>query len=290
MVQLVDSDILTREVLDWRGIHLLHHASSSCSQKTRIVLNLKGVEWESHIVDLRKKQNNEPWFLGINPRGLVPVLIHDGAVHIESNDILMYLDEHFPDPRLVPQGREVEMTRLLEHEDDLHLDLRNLTMRYVIPPDVVGKSPEVLASYRQHGSGTVQGTADTRRPVELDYWERFNADGGITDAAVAASARRFREDFDGLEQILGEQEFLFGDSLSLLDIAWFVYVTRMKLVSYPVETLHPLVDRWYEGLKMQPAFSKEAQVPDHVKTQLAERRARERRDGTSLARVAGFEG
>ena len=290
MVRLVDDDIKTREILEWRGIHLLHHATSSCSQKTRIALNLKGVPWESHIVDLRKKQNNDAWFLGINPRGLVPVLIHDGDVHIESNDILMYLDERFPDPRLIPEGREDEMARLLDDENDLHLDLRNLTMRYVIPPDVVGKSPGVLASYRQHGSGTVQGVADTRRPIELDYWERFNANGGLTDDAVIASAHRFRREFDALEKTLIGQGYMFGDALSLLDIAWFVYVTRMKLVSYPVETFHPRVDRWCKRLKEQPAFAKEAKVPDHVKALLVERRARETSDGRSLIQIAGFEG
>ena len=146
MVRLVDTDIQTREVLDWKGIHLLHFATSSCSQKTRIVLSLKQIPWESHIINLSEKENNREWFLGINPRGLVPVLIHDGTVHIESNDILMYLDEMFPEPRLVPEGREEEMAQLLEDEDDLHLDLRNLTMRYVIPPELVGKTPEVLES------------------------------------------------------------------------------------------------------------------------------------------------
>ena len=42
MVQLLDSDIKTREVLDWKGIHLIHYITSSCSQKVRIFLNLKG--------------------------------------------------------------------------------------------------------------------------------------------------------------------------------------------------------------------------------------------------------
>ena len=40
MVQLLDSDIKTREVLDWEGVHLIHYMMSSCSQKVRIFLNL----------------------------------------------------------------------------------------------------------------------------------------------------------------------------------------------------------------------------------------------------------
>ncbi len=75
MVQLVDSDIKTREVLGWKGIHVLHFAGSSCSQKLRVFLNLKGIEWQSHPVDLPNYENMQPWFLGINPRGLVPVLV-----------------------------------------------------------------------------------------------------------------------------------------------------------------------------------------------------------------------
>ena len=57
MVQLADADIITREVLSWEGIHIFHHPLSSCSQKLRIFLNLKSIEWQSHVVDLQNKQN-----------------------------------------------------------------------------------------------------------------------------------------------------------------------------------------------------------------------------------------
>ena len=73
VVQLVNGDIVTREVFDWKGVHVLHFMGSSCSQKLRIFLNLKGIKWESHLVDLFSNENFQPWFLGINPRGLVPV-------------------------------------------------------------------------------------------------------------------------------------------------------------------------------------------------------------------------
>ena len=134
MVQLVDGDIKTREVLDWKGVHVLHFMGSSCSQKLRIFLNLKGIKWESHLVDLFHNENFQPWFLGINPRGLVPVLVHDGAVHIESNDIIQYLEQKFPTPKLIPAGHENEIAALLRHEDDLHLDLRTLSFRFVFNP------------------------------------------------------------------------------------------------------------------------------------------------------------
>jgi hypothetical protein len=113
MVQLLDGDIKTREVLDWKGVHILHFAGSSCSQKLRVFLNLKGIPWQSHPVDLPGNENFRPWFLGITPRGLVPVLVHDGAVHIESNDIIEYLERTYPEPRLIPKGHESQVAALL---------------------------------------------------------------------------------------------------------------------------------------------------------------------------------
>ena len=156
MVQLLDSDIKTREVLDWKGVHLIHYMGSSCSQKVRIFLNLKGIDWESHTIDLLANENVEPWFLGINPRGLAPVLVHNGAVHIESNDIIQYLENVFPEPRLIPAGHEKEVAALLKHEDDLHLDLRTLSFRFVFNPPGPPKTPEQLRKYRTNGTGTIR--------------------------------------------------------------------------------------------------------------------------------------
>ncbi len=64
----------------------------SCSQKFRIFLAVKGVDWESHEIDLMMNENLSDYYLGINPRGLFPSIVHDGDVHIESDDILTYLE------------------------------------------------------------------------------------------------------------------------------------------------------------------------------------------------------
>ena len=167
MVQLVDDDIKTREVLGWKGVHVLHFAGSSCSQKLRIFLNLKGIDWISHPIDLHSNENFKPWFLGINPRGLVPVLVHDGAVHIESNDIVQYLEKTLPSPKLVPAGHENEVAALLRHEDDLHLDLRTLSFRFVFNPPGPPKPAAALESYAANGAGTVQGAKDRERDIQI---------------------------------------------------------------------------------------------------------------------------
>src|SRR3954464_15937141 len=211
MVQLVDSDIKTREVLGWKGVHVLHFMGSSCSQKLRIFLNLKGIEWQSHLVELHTNENFRPSFLGINPRGLVPVLVHDGAVHIESNDIIQSLERSFPTPKLIPAGHESEVAALLRHEDDLHLDLRTLSFRFVFAPPGPPKPTAALESYSANGSGTVRGEKDRDKGIQIAFWQRA-AKEGFTDERARASAGKFRVAFDALERRLAQQPCLMGDA------------------------------------------------------------------------------
>jgi glutathione S-transferase len=287
MVQLVDGDIKTREVLGWKGVHVLHYSGSSCSQKLRIVLNLKGIPWESHVIDLHGNENFRPWFLGINPRGLVPVLVHDGAVHIESNDIIAYLEKAFPEPKLIPAGHENEVGALLQHEDDLHLDLRTLSFRFVFAPPGPPKPAEALKNYASNGSGTVQGTKDPQKAVQIAFWERA-AKEGFTDERARASAQKFRAEFDALDKRLAAQPYLMGDAISVLDIAWFIYANRLALGGYPLARLHPHVNAWVEKLRARPEFAKEIAMPPEAVARLEATRKAHAAAGQSMEQVAGF--
>jgi glutathione S-transferase len=285
VVQLLDGDIKTREVLDWKGVHILHFHGSSCSQKLRIFLNLKRISWQSHPVDLPGNENFQPWFLGINPRGLVPVLVHDGAVHIESNDIIQYLEKKFPTPKLIPASHENEVAALLRHEDDLHLDLRTLSFRFVFAPPGPPKPAAALDSYIANGSGTVRGEKDHEKQVQIEFWQR-SAKEGFSDERARASALRFRGAFDTLDRTLSEQTYLIGEDLSVLDIAWLIYQHRLTLAGYPFERMHPHVHAWAEELRAMPEFAAEIAQLRHSPEQLdVVRRAQA---GKTLEAVAGF--
>ena len=287
MVQLVDSDIKTREVLNWKGVHVLHFMGSSCSQKLRIFLNLKGIKWESHLVDLFVNENFGPWFLGVNPRGLVPVLVHDGAVHIESNDIIQYLEKTFPTPKLIPAGHENEVAALLKHEDDLHLDLRTLSFRFVFAPPGPPKPAEALKNYATNGSGTVRGTKDHDKEIQIAFWERA-AREGFTDERARASAQKFRREFDALDKRLAQHSYLMGDNASVLDIAWFIYGHRLSLAGYPIARLHRRVGAWLDNLRARPEFSKEIAMEPDSERRLEITRRSQVQAGKTLETVAGF--
>ena len=47
-----------------------------------------------------------------------------------------------------------------------------------------------------------------------------------------------------------------GNELTLPDIAWFIYVSRLKAARYPIHILHPNVNDWYESLLKEKFLQK----------------------------------
>lgn len=287
MVKLFKEDIQTGEVLDWKGVHLFHFSGSSCSQKSRIFLNLKGIDWTGHHIDLMRQENYEPHFLGLNPRGQVPVLVHDGDVHIESNDILAYLDETFPKPGLIPAEQREEMLAALREEDDLAEDIRVLTMRYMVPGFLMKKGPDTLRKLEEN-QGTIEGKADPQKEGKLGFWRAFAEHGGITDEQVRTAAARLQTACEKLEKRLDKHPYLAGKELTLLDIAWFIYVFRLGVAGYPLARLHPKLHQWHRGLMEREEFAKEVAMPGALRAITAVLHAVQKVRGSGLEAVAGL--
>src|SRR5260370_8007305 len=71
-------------------------------RRGRVWLAEKGLAWEDKHLVLRAAEHKQPWYLKLNRRAVVPTLLHDGHVVTESNVILEYLEDVFPQPRLRP--------------------------------------------------------------------------------------------------------------------------------------------------------------------------------------------
>ena len=81
---------------------LFHFWDSTCSMKVRFALAEKALPWESRHVDLFRFENWTPDYARLNPKGVVPTLVHDGHAITESNVILEYLEDCFPTSPLRP--------------------------------------------------------------------------------------------------------------------------------------------------------------------------------------------
>ena len=75
---------------------------SSAAYRVRIALNLKGLSADNEYIHLQKGVQTMPEYLSVNPQGLVPALVDDGNVILQSLAICEYLDEQHPEPPLLP--------------------------------------------------------------------------------------------------------------------------------------------------------------------------------------------
>ena len=91
-------------------IELYHHGTSVCAAKPRILFAEKGLEWTGHYIDILKGEQFTSAYLKLNPKGVVPTLVHAGHVFWESTLMCEYLDEVFPDPPLKPADGIVRLT------------------------------------------------------------------------------------------------------------------------------------------------------------------------------------
>ncbi|MFA0810060.1 maleylacetoacetate isomerase [Microbulbifer epialgicus] len=79
---------------------------SSASYRVRIGLNLKQLEYNYHPVNLSKGEQLDDNYLALNPQGLVPTLNEGDLSLTQSIAILEWLEEAYPQPPLLPEGRE----------------------------------------------------------------------------------------------------------------------------------------------------------------------------------------
>jgi maleylpyruvate isomerase len=90
---------------------LYDYFRSSAAFRVRIALNLKGLSAEQESIHLRRNDQSAPAYLAVNPQGLVPALVDEGEVLIQSLAIIEYLDETHGEPPLLP-GHPADRARV----------------------------------------------------------------------------------------------------------------------------------------------------------------------------------
>jgi maleylpyruvate isomerase len=110
------------------GLVLHGYWRSGTSYRTRIALNIKGLDYRQEPVDLREGAQKSERYRALNPQGLVPALeTHDGVL-TQSSAIIEWLDERYPEPPLLPSTpveRAVVRAMALTIACDIH-PLNNL--------------------------------------------------------------------------------------------------------------------------------------------------------------------
>lgn len=74
---------------------LYDYALSGNCHKVRLLLSMLDLDYLSIPVNLGAREQKSPWFLKLNPRGQVPVLVDKGEARWDSSAILVYLARRY---------------------------------------------------------------------------------------------------------------------------------------------------------------------------------------------------
>lgn len=245
---------------------LYHGNSSVCSSKVRIGLAEKGIDWESHPINLAKGEQNNPDYLKLNPNGVVPTLVDGDLVVVESSVILEYVDELSPTNPLMPAAMAAKtkariwLTRCI----DIHAAINTMTFSTVNRQRMLAaKTPEEIeASISKMAN---PATASKRRDVLKN---------GLASAHVGAAFFTLRQMFDDMQQALEGTDWLLGDTYSIADAAILSYVDRLDRLGFAGlwTSRAPLVGRWFAASKARPSYSA---ISDYIDAGDAEKMRRE---------------
>jgi maleylacetoacetate isomerase len=84
------------------GIQLYGFWRSIASFRVRVALRLKGLSFDEIPIDILSGEQFDPGYETVNAERVVPTFIHDGHSVFQSLEIIEYLDEIQPKPRLIP--------------------------------------------------------------------------------------------------------------------------------------------------------------------------------------------
>ncbi len=229
-------------------ITLYEHSTSVCVIKVRLTLAEKVIDYEGRYIDIHRGGQFDAEYLAIHPGAVVPAMVHDGNVILESSVIQYYLDDVFGDQPMMPEQplARYRVRRLMKMIDDpIHPACGVLTLAIAFrkayaTPDAVearlAKIPDPRRRQRQrsvfeHGLGS---------PLVIDALGDFDRLLGEMETTLAAGA------------------WLGGEIYSLADAAATPYVNRLAMLGLldAWRDRVPGVMDWFDRIRARPSFDR----------------------------------
>jgi glutathione S-transferase len=226
---------------------ILYNApQSTCSQRVRFVLNAKALPFEEIKLELLEGDQLKPDYLKLNPNGVVPTLVHDGAIVIDSAVIMEYLEE-IESARFTPESpvERAAMRSMIRFIDEMPTPaVRVPTFNIAFLPRFQAMSEEEFVAFAN--------SKPLRKEMMLRMGRRGFPDSDVKEAMDRLSRTIVRMD-ESFATSGGP--WLMGKKLTLADIAIMPVIVR--LADLGLDTLwtgRPAIARWLSAIRSHPAF------------------------------------
>ncbi len=224
---------------------LYHAGLTTSAKKVRLCLREKGLSYESHYLRLDRFEHHAPDYVKLNPNGVLPTLVHDGTVVIESTVINEYLDEVFPDPPLKPRdpALRARMRVFCKMVDEYALPALR------IPNWTRSKTATLKAMSDADFAKLLQETPLIDHRLKLEALRG----AGFTEEEFAEADGKMDYVAARCEAALAEGPYLAGPAYSLADIAILPYIPGFAARRPGLLERHPRLAEWSARLMARPA-------------------------------------
>jgi glutathione S-transferase len=228
---------------------LYHDHNAVCCQKVELALYEKNVSYENRTISLFRSEQYSPEYLKINPRGIVPSLVHDDTILVESTIICEYINEVFGGLNLmsvnaVGRAETRVWTKLVD--DEIHEAGSTLSFCAMFRDRMLAMDIEEQEKrYRNVGNPTREEMY--RSSVE------FGIDSPVAFRAIASYELMTRD----LEFCLSDgKKWISGDGFSLAEIGLTPYFARVEFLGLLDIWIgkRPKVREWWERVKSRESF------------------------------------
>lgn len=232
--------------------------NSICTQKVFITLAEKDLGYDEHLINLFAAEQFDPEYLKLNPKGVVPTLVHDGRAIPESSLICEFIDEMWPDNALVPDDPYLK-TRMRQFsklvDETIFEATRELSFSAMFR-EKMKAMPEEQREKRFANVGDPNKRARFMSTYEL----------GVDSPYVFQAIGNWEKAFKALDASLTEfgGPWLLGDMFTLADINMIPYVWRIEYLNLLDIWLddRPRVAEWWTRAKARP--SADACIPGRL--------------------------
>jgi len=228
-------------------IELYHNDMSVCAQKVRFALGEKALKWQSHHLNLRAGDQQKPDYIKLNPNAVVPTLVDDGKVIIESTVINEYLDDAYSEPHLRPRDAAASARMRLwtkQLDESVHVATRIISNAIAFRHQKLALGTEALE--RLH-----EKIPDPKKRAES--WE--NITKGVDSSYFADAVHRFDQLLADMEVALIENPWLAGKEFSLADIGYAPYILRLQDLRLQfLWDKRPHIPAWFEQLRKRRGY------------------------------------
>ena len=164
-------------------------SGSAPAWRVLLALEVKGVDYQTHVLQTSQKEQKQDWFLAINPRGQIPVFKDGAQVVTESLAIMHYIDAKHPQYKIF--GESPDQVAQIEQSCHELLSYTDKAITAFVQPVFRNKLDDVFGNLPDIGNVIMQ---------ELSI----------------------------CESSLAKHGFLAGDKLSAADIVMIPTMQRLK--------------------------------------------------------------